>query len=327
MNRCLEYQPLIEGMLAEEIGETDRDRLLAHAEGCTDCREFVDLHYQLQEPDFGCELPTAGQFAALRQSVLAQVRDQGARRPAAGAGVADLLRALIRRPAFAGGLAALLLIMLGAGYFAGQSAPVRLPPDTLVLDSLIAQIGQEAERNVRLSDVENSPFVFSNVAFEDVRGDRLAMRFDVTRHVEVARAYDDPLVKEILAQTLVNPTPLGTRLEAIRHAGNAMDPKIQEALIFSMLNDSTLAVRIKALNLLASCEPTEEIQGAFMMVLSGEEAVQMRLQAMEYLANSGITRESLDDVLDNLQRPPDSPLMMRAADFTRQDAPSEESKR
>ena len=84
-----------------------------------------------------------------------------------------------------------------------------------------------------------------------------------------------------------------------------------------MLSDPILAVRIKAQNLLASYAPNAEIQAAFMMVLSGEESVQMRLRAMDYLAASEITSGSLEDVLDNLQRDADSAVLMRAVDLQR----------
>lgn len=311
---CTEYETLIESLLAEEIGDADRDRLLAHSQECGACREFIDLHYQLRDPEIGGELPTPGQFAAMRQNVLANIREQGASKPVV-AGIAEMLASLFRRPGFAMGAAACVLALLGAGYFAGRSSGATVLPPEVMMDSLVAQIGQEAEGNLRLADVEDSPYLFSNVAFEESSDDRLAVRFDVTRHIEVRRAKDDPLVKEILAQTLVNPTSVGTRLEALGHAGMVMDPKIQEALVFSMLNDPTLAVRIKAQNLLTAQEPTEEIQAAFMMVLSGEENVSMRLRAMDYLAASGASRESLEDVLDNLQREADRPLKMRAVSF------------
>ena len=55
----------------------------------------------------------------------------------------------------------------------------------------------------------------------------------------------------------------------------------------------------------------------FMMVLGGEESVQMRMRAMDYLAAGKVTPGGLDDFLDNLQRDADSALLMRAADFDR----------
>jgi hypothetical protein len=315
MKRCTEFEPLIEGMLSEEITEANRDRLLAHAETCTECRQFVDLHYQLQDPGLGADLPTPGEFASMRHLVMTEIRTAGAALPFTTS-LFESFRGLLMRPAFAGGLAALMLAMLATGYLAGSSnTRLEIPEDALVMDSLVADMGREAEGNVRLSDVEDSPFVFSNVSFNEAKDDQLALTFDVTRHVEFSRAKDDPLVKEILAQTLVNPTPLGTRLAAIRHVGKMVDPKIEEALIFSMVNDPTLAVRIKAQNLLASYESNSQIEAAFMMVLSGEESVQMRLRAMDYLVASDVSRGSLDDVLDNLQRDADSALLMRAAEF------------
>ena len=56
MIRCDEFEPLIERLLAEEIDDPDRDRLLAHAQSCGGCRQYVELHHRL----LGSELAVTG---------------------------------------------------------------------------------------------------------------------------------------------------------------------------------------------------------------------------------------------------------------------------
>ena len=127
--------------------------------------------------------------------------------------------------------------------------------------------------------------------------------------------------KEMVAQSLVNPSPLGTRLQAIGYAARHSDPKIKQALIFSMLNDSTLAVRLKAMNILKDSEPDEENQAAMVAVLAGEESVQMRLLAMDYLVASEADAGRMDRVLDELRRVDDRAVLARAARYTEGDLP------
>ena len=296
---CHEYEPLIERLLAEEIGDRERDRLLHHTEGCQGCREFVDLHYRLHDAELATDLPTDAEFAGMRRTVVAQIRQE---QPApAFSGVRDFFRSLVRQPALAGGLAAIMVAMLAAGYVVGRDAgpaPVSLGH----ADPMMVQIAQEASANRGLADVENARFLYSNVRFQETPTGEIALSFDVTRHMEVARQKDDPLVKEVLAQSLVNPTSVGTRLDAIGHAGQMVDPKIEQVLIHSMLNDENFAVRMRALNILRGYPRSAQIEEAFIMVLSGEENVQLRIQALDWLAAGGeLSRERFDDVMQNLQ--------------------------
>ncbi len=82
-----------------------------------------------------------------------------------------------------------------------------------------------------------------------------------------------------------------------------------------MLNDTSLAVRLRALSILSSHEPDAEIQEAFMAVLRGEEAVQMRMLAMDHLAASEVGFERLDRVLEDLGRQEDRAVLVRAAGY------------
>ena len=62
-------------------------------------------------------------------------------------------------------------------------------------------------------------------------------------------------------------------------------------------------------------DPDEELQMAMMVVLTSEESVQMRLLAMDYVAESGLSEERFGDVLDRIERRGDQPLLIRAAKY------------
>ena len=102
MSRCTEteYELLIERMLADEIDDPERDRLLTHAQGCSPCREYVELHHRLLDSELDLDLPTEQEFTAMRQAVLSGVGGAAAQgRPSLGHGLAELVRALVRQPA------------------------------------------------------------------------------------------------------------------------------------------------------------------------------------------------------------------------------------
>jgi len=320
MSECVDYERLIERLLADEIDDGDRDRLLAHAGHCAACRSFVDLHYRLLEPDLDLDLPDELAFARARRDVLARIREQRSQqRPGREAARPGAARFAWRGAGWAAA-AAVALMALGAAFVAGRATGARvlsLGPGDPAGDVLVREIRREAAGNRGLEDLENSPLAYSNLSFEPLGADRLALRFDVTRHVEVARRTDDPLVRELLAQSLIAPAPVGTRLEAMSYAGRVMDAKIEDALIFAMLNDPNLAVRLKASNLLAAQPPNPEVQSAFITVLGSEESVQLRLQAIDYLASSDAGRERLDAALGQLQPGNDTPLLVRASRYRR----------
>ena len=82
-----------------------------------------------------------------------------------------------------------------------------------------------------------------------------------------------------------------------------------------MLNDPNLAVRLRALAALSRFEPDAEIQAALMAVLRGEEAVQMRLLALDCLAAQETGAYRIDEVLKDLGGERDQPLLIRAAHY------------
>ena len=102
----------------------------------------------------------------------------------------------------------------------------------------------EAASNRGLTDVEDSPFTLSNVSFRRVAGDRVALDFDVTTHLATVESTGSPLVREVLAQSLLNPATVGERLKAMSLAAGLPDPRVEQAVLFALRRDESVAVRL-----------------------------------------------------------------------------------
>jgi hypothetical protein len=309
MGRCVDFEPLIEQMLADEIQAIERDRLLRHSQSCASCRQFVELHHRLLGPELEVELPTDEEFGAARDEVLRRIRAE--EEIAAAGGLRGFFRALWLRPAHAGALAALLLVALGAAFVAGR---LWAPAEGTTSDWTIAS--GEAFPEIPLDGgVEDSPYLFTNVSLRDAGDGTMLLGFDVTRHIEVRRGREHPLVKEVLIQSLLNESSIGARLEAMSHAQRFHDPKVKRVLILTLLNDPNQAVRQRALEILTSYENDIEIETAMIAVLRAEESVHLRLMALDFLASGELASERLGRLVDDLERRQDRALLVRAASY------------
>ena len=220
------------------------------------------------------------------------------------------LRLPFAEPLRAAAMAGIVLALIGSGVLIGR----QWQGETVLVGD-VAGLTREASGNLEVSDSEGSPYAYTNVTFGEPRDGTLVLSFDVTRHMRIERSKDDPLVREILVQSLLNPSPVGTRLEAIRHAGRMIDPKVREALVLTMLNDPNQAVRTRALEILGEHDREPEVQSALLAVLRGEESVQMRLMALDRLAAGGLEEERFDLMMDELDRRDDRALLVRAASY------------
>ena len=172
----------------------------------------------------------------------------------------------------------------------------------------------EANSNRSLGDVEDSPFTYSEIAFRRVDGDRVELEFDVTRHVRVTDSARSPIVQEVLAQSLLNPSHTGTRLKALSLAAQGMAPKVRESLIFALHHDENLAVRRKALEILAEQPPDPAIEAAVLTTLRDDEAVPMRLEALDYLAQH-VERATLRRAIGDEHAPGHAALVVRLGEY------------
>lgn len=315
---CPEYEPLVEALLADELDHDGRERLLEHAMACPGCRSFVDLHHELLDVDTDDDLPGADEFAAMRRRVTWTARGTAGRR--GGAGLSR--RGAPRRVALAAAVAALLV----AGFLAGWTgrgvgsgsttiAEVDLPP---VLETGNGDLLRPASASADgLEALGRSPYVYSNVSVSEAADGQLDLTFDVSRRVSLRGTTDDPRVRDVLLSTLLDPAPLGARLQAATLAARSMDPTVKQALLAALADDPSQAVRARCLELLAPAAGDPDVQQALVAVLRGDEAVGLRLQAIDLLAASDDGRARLGRAMEDLDGPDDRALVVRATNRLR----------
>jgi hypothetical protein len=185
---------------------------------------------------------------------------------------------------------------------------------------LLREITSDAAANRSLVDVEDSPFIYSDVTLRTLPDGRVALDFDVTRHVNTIEAAGSPLAQDVLAQALLNPSHAGSRLKAIELAAGTMSPKVRDALVFALHHDDNLAVRLKALSILREQPGADPvIETAVLATLRHDESVQMRLEALDFLATLRLDPEAIRRVIDieETDDPAAAALLVRLGEYER----------
>jgi len=312
LSDCKRFESTIEAYVAGELSDRELGPLLTHCRECDGCRRVLELHRDLTVVASEAPVPDKSDFDALHARVLAQV--------------APRKRALPRPTSFATSFgttfrvaaalaAAVLLFVVGLAVGRGQPAPAVEARNGSMMNRLISAIDTEAASNRDLADVENSRFTYSNVSFRPVNGNRVALDFDVTTHVQLVEPVESELVREALVQTLLNPSGTGTRLKAISFAARSMEPKVREALIFAMRRDESLAVRLKSLTILSDYLDETEVESAVLATLRDDDSVQMRLVALDYLASHSVDHDRIREAIEDRERPGDEALKVQFAQY------------
>lgn len=302
---CRRHQNDIDRLFAGELPEEMHEALMAHVEECTDCAD----HYGLVEEIAAAPVPepSAEELGAMRSRVLRSVRrDKHA-----------WWRALPHAAAVAMVAGAALLAALG--WVAGRASVSPSSPrasETASPELILArQIHQVARGNDALEDVENSPFRYTNVKIAEAREGRVSLSFDVSRHLELTLPQDDPLVTEVLVQSVLEAGSVGAQLQAIGRADNILDPRIRGALIKAMLHDPNLGVRLQAQSRLVEQSGDAEVDEALVAVLENEESVQMRLVAIDHLTRARIDPNRLRDAVEAGEPEGRGAVRMKADDY------------
>jgi hypothetical protein len=244
----------------------------------------------------------------------------------AGASVADpdeadldfrqerVLRAIARRrsyrPSRLAAIAASVIVTFAAGWIVGRSVPGASRPSRLI-DALHA----EAASNRGLTDVEDSPFNYSNVSYRRLDGDRVALDFDVTTHLSTVDSTRSPLVREVVAQSLLNPSSVGERLKAMSFAASEVEPKLEKAVLFALRHDESVAVRLAALTVLVGRLDDQDVRTAMMGALRDDPSVQVRLAALESLAAHRVDPHKIRDAIRERPESGNEALMVRLAEL------------
>jgi hypothetical protein len=285
-----DIQILFEKFLSGEISKTESDQLEKYIEEYPEYKELMRLHQKLVNLDFPTSDPDSTVFSQMRANVLRKIRLDKQKSPGIIDEFIEKIKNFAFRPEMA--VAALTLII---GFFLGRA----LPPDKGALTSnLISQITALATKHTKLEDVKKSPVVYSNIRYQDLDDNRVAINLDATTHLDFVRKKDDPLVLEIMAQTLLSSSDLGSELKAISYTEGITVPKVKETLIYTVHHTPTLAARMKAMTNLSNFKNDEEIREAFLRVLREEESVKMRLLAIDYLTTEQVSPDILQQTLN-----------------------------
>ncbi len=299
MSECRRFEAMVGSLAASQLDPQSLPPLLAHTKSCEDCRRLLAIHGDLAAAGARVPEPEETELDLRQQRVLSEIKGRRARRP-------------LRLAAIAAGV---VLPFLG-GLLAGRALAGR-PGSPVSSPRLIDALHAEAASNRGLGDVEDSPFSYSNVSFRRIAGDRVELDFDVTTHLATVESPRSPLVREILAQSLLNPSSVGERLKAVSLAAGEVDPKLQQAIVFALRRDESVAVRLAALGVLAGRPDDEDAQLALMAALRDDPSVQVRLAALESLASHRVDHRRIREAIREPERPGGEALMVRLAELER----------
>lgn len=275
-------EQLIKKYISGEISEAEMIRLKNYAQDDKNIKDLLDIHTMLAAEEKGFEKADQSEYDKMRAITLNKIQyEELQKKPKRPFSFIQYFNFLISKPVLAISFAILMFL---SGFFANN----KNQPSTFIED-----IKLTASQSETINGSYDSPFIFSNATFKETEDGSILVNFNVTRHIELHGSKDDPLVKEILAQSLLNSETESQRLRNIDATQNIMDPKIKQALILTMLNDNNAVVRQKSLFSLIRYPKDAEIQDALLSVLKNEESTYMRLAAIDYLSNNNIETSSL----------------------------------
>jgi hypothetical protein len=302
-----EILQLIEKLQSGELSQIESDQLERYVTDYPEYKDLIQIHQKLSGVEFPVPDPDTSLFSKMRADVLRQIRLKEQKSPGLFQDLFDKIRDYALRPEMA--VAALTLII---GFLLGRA----LPPDQKTLTSnIIDQISSLATENKKLEDVQKSPIVYSNVRYEDIDENMVSLSFDVTTHLNMTSQKNDPLVRDVMAQTLLSSSNVSSELKAISYTKGIIDPKLKEALIFSMHNTPILAIRMKAMSRLIDYKKDTNVQEAFLQILREEESVKMRLLAIDYLTEDQVSPDMLEKALNESDVPQSPAVMIKMRNY------------
>ncbi len=308
MENCEFYKNLLEKLIVGEIDNRDEGLLKTHLKDCKDCATYFNAHDLLDKSNSPFQEASENDLQRMRGDVIDSIRKQQENSIYNKIiKLKEYIQIFLKRPELVFAAVALIL-----GFFLGRALP---PDENGITGGIVRQINSIAQNNINFIDTKNSAYQFSNVAMEEMDDKKISLSFDVSTHLDVVRKKNDPLVKEILAQTLVNPEQVGTRLKAISYSESILDDKIKEALIFSMKSAPLLAVRLKAMSSLIKYENDSEIQDAFVNILLEEKSIKMNLMAIDYLTESNFDPDTLRSLISEIDPSKSTAVFIRAKKY------------
>jgi hypothetical protein len=288
MSITKKYEKLIKKYISDDISETEKEILLNEAGVNAEINDLIKLHQGLTQEQLSFEIADEKSFKELRLKILNDINNSSKSKTDLSMQIRGYFSALFRKPLFN---AAIAIAMFFAGYFINSSKSE---------SEFVENIYSTATRTQDLQSSINEPYIYQNAKFRPLDNGRVQVSFDVTRHLEISKSKNDPLIQDILAQSLINSSSVPERLRSISNTSFTMHPKIKQALITTMLNDSHPIVRQKSLFSLMKYKNDKDIQDALIQLLDKEESVYMRLAAVDYLSNNDVDMSILEQNINTL---------------------------
>jgi hypothetical protein len=312
MKECSDFESLIDRAQMGQASDQEMETLLDHLESCSDCSDAFEALGRLRNDDSYPE-PASGELLSMRNEVVRKIRQGQSRENIGSFSVASFLM----RPAFISVFALGILVL---GFFLGVRL-VRSPAkngeaqSSAGPDRCTNAIKKVAQSHAVYEDIVNSPFTYTNVRVAEEKAGTVHLSFDVSRHMDLSLKRDDPLLAEVLVQSLLEPSGVDARLAAISISQNVPDSKIKKSLIFAMLHDENLAVRMTAQTKLIERRGDPEITDSLLAVLEREPSVRMRLVAIDYLASCRIQPKLLEQAVAAGKREGSDAVLVRASQY------------
>jgi hypothetical protein len=318
MEDCQHLRETIHKYIAGEISPSELESLRRHCEACPDCRQLMEVHDGLLRASEEVPEPRKADLLSVRKNVLSQIaREESSRAHARTRSTfwQDLSALFRAHPAVAlPAAAALIVVAVFVGRWSVASRPL---DDQSLIQDINLQAARQDNRQAGLNEYWDSPYSYTNVIARSLPGGKLDLSFDVCRHVAVVTAKSSLLATEVLMQAILNPSAMGSKIKAMELAPEILDPKLREALVFAMHNDPVAAVRIEALSILTRYPYDDGVQEALLKTLRKDEAVQMRLLALEYLARRRVNLETLRRTIEESDLESDVAVLQHAVELTK----------
>jgi hypothetical protein len=299
---CKKYKKMIQNSLSGKLSPAEQEALHTHIAECSECHALYTIHTALDKISLTPPVPEKEEFAHMRRQVLAKIRSaKQLKMQIDFSALWQSIRTNAWRPAVA--------FSLVLGFLLGRIMPTE---DSNLGERIIESVSLLASQSKTLFSEDKSGYSYSNVTFKESSPDEIQMSFDVSTHVDVVRDKQDPLVKEIMAQTLLSPGNTGTRLKAISSMEHLPDLKYKQSLIHAFQNDPSPAVRMAAINKLRQFPKDQEIALAMKDVIKNEENFKMRRDALEYLKKAEMDPDSLKSIIRSLDIQKSRPIIIKA---------------
>jgi len=312
MNDCTRCQAWIAGYQSGDITPEELMALEAHTRDCPECRALLSLHDDMVALGDTVPDPTPGELARMRERVSMRIEREPAA-AVAGSFWADLKAFLGAHPIAAAPVA--VMALAAAMLFGRWTATTTAPGD----DVLMNQLAHQASMRLDAGEYLDNPLTYTNVSVRP-RGDRLALSFDVCRHVEMETDGASPVARDVLLAAIVDAPMAGQRLRAIQLSPSIDDDRLRGALAFTLCNDPDLSVRLEALDALAKYPDAPEVREAMLQTLGSDPSVQVRLIALDHLAGRRVDQSILRAAITTRSLEGDAALLQRTVQLQRRES-------